>query len=80
MLIDSQVLRAIAPQVKEVYSGKPGCGCGCRGNYSKAPSSITKVLNKMHAGIDKVSLARGLNGEFILSLELANRYYWAYTA
>ena len=29
--------------VKEVYSGKPGCMCGCRGKYSRPDESARSV-------------------------------------
>ena len=31
--------------VVQVYSGKPGCGCGCRGNYRVNPSHL-EMANK----------------------------------
>jgi hypothetical protein len=36
--------------VKEVYSGKPGCMCGCRGKYSRpdtSPRSVKILFNKV---------------------------------
>lgn len=33
-------------QITRVYSGRPGCMCGCRGNYSTSPTTITKIYNK----------------------------------
>ena len=29
--------------VKEVYSGKPGCMCGCRGKYSRPDENARSV-------------------------------------
>lgn len=31
--------------VVRVYSGKTGCACGCRGNYTDKPASITRIFN-----------------------------------
>jgi hypothetical protein len=31
-------------QVQEVYSGKPGCACGCRGKYYTDGKMIEKVV------------------------------------
>lgn len=36
-------------QVEGVYSGKPGCACGCRGNYSENPATITRIVNRINA-------------------------------
>ena len=38
-----------ASQVSRVYSGRPGCMCGCRGNYSTSPAQITRVVNWLNA-------------------------------
>lgn len=38
--------------VSSVYTGRPGCACGCRGNHSTNPATIkyvVKVLNGMMA-------------------------------
>jgi len=43
-------------QVAKVYSGRPGCACGCRGKHSETPRSITLIVNKLNAFI-----AAGLN-------------------
>ena len=38
-------LPLIAPHnVTRVYSGLPGCTCGCRGNYTDNKSTITRFL------------------------------------
>jgi len=36
-------------EVSRVYSGKPGCMCGCRGNYSTNPAQITRVCNAINS-------------------------------
>lgn len=36
-------------RIDRVYSGKPGCMCGCRGTYSSNKGQITRVINKMKA-------------------------------
>jgi hypothetical protein len=33
--------------VERVYSGKPGCMCGCRGTYSISPRSVKILFNKV---------------------------------
>lgn len=42
-------------KIDRVYSGKPGCMCGCRGTYSSNKGQITRVINKMKA-IEKPKL------------------------
>jgi len=33
--------------VERVYSGKPGCMCGCRGTYSTSQRSVKILFNKV---------------------------------
>jgi hypothetical protein len=33
--------------VERVYSGKPGCMCGCRGKYSISQRSVKILFNKV---------------------------------
>jgi hypothetical protein len=33
--------------IKEVYSGKPGCMCGCRGKYSTEGRGVKIIYNKV---------------------------------
>jgi len=51
MLTDTEVstmLNQLSPcTVKEVYNGKPGCMCGCKGRYSSNPSSIQRTINTL---------------------------------
>ena len=35
--------------VSRVYSGRPGCMCGCQGNYSTNPATIKLICNKIAA-------------------------------
>lgn len=34
-------------KIGQVYTGRAGCMCGCRGKYSSKPAVITKVVNQM---------------------------------
>lgn len=34
-------------EITEVYTGRAGCMCGCRGKYSNKRAVITKVVNQM---------------------------------
>lgn len=33
--------------IDKVYSGKPGCMCGCNGNYSKSDKAKKSALTRM---------------------------------
>lgn len=59
--------------ITKVYSGKPGCGCGCRGRYYTDSGMITSVVNRMNAS---EYLARDDNGNW--NVETDKRYLWAY--
>lgn len=75
-------------RIARVYSGKPGCGCGCRGKYwpdddRGVPTAndlrqIARVVKVMNARFDEVKYTRSSLGEEIFSLEDDQRYYWAY--
>lgn len=32
--------------ITKVYAGRPGCACGCRGNYSETQRSIAIIYGK----------------------------------
>jgi len=34
-------------QVERVYTGRKGCMCGCRGNYTSHKPTISMVMNKI---------------------------------
>lgn len=41
-------IAALTPeQVVQSYSGKPGCACGCKGNYSTRLNTIKLVLSRL---------------------------------
>lgn len=45
-------------EVVQVYSGRPGCACGCRGNYRVNPAHVAyadKERGYPHSG-DEISL------------------------
>lgn len=68
-------------QVGKVYSGKLGCACGCRGNYSENPKTITLIVNKMRKALKDgmaTEVMFGGYGEAFLSVETATRRYTAY--
>ncbi len=76
-------------QVVTVYSGLPGCGCGCRGtyyvpvetDYSRShyetvnPKMVKRVYNKFKKLGD---LVKSHPGGDIFYYETEKRYYWLY--
>lgn len=65
--------------IAKVYSGKPGCGCGCNGKYFEDARNIARVVGLM---ADKADIMQEMDSAFggkIFSVETANRYFWAYT-
>ena len=55
-------------KIKRVYSGKPGCACGCRGSYSESKASITKTLKRYEEAEEqaiKTIEASGDDGEIL---------------
>lgn len=68
--------------ITKVYSGKPGCGCGCKGKYFTDARNITRVVDFINAAAatGAVKVHDGASGDTIYAFETANRYFWAYTA
>lgn len=62
-------------KIVSVYSGRPGCACGCRGNHSENPATIKKIVKKMLA-LQPVIERDGNN----FSLETDTRLYIAYVS
>jgi len=72
--------------VARVYSGLPGCGCGCNGKYYDAPNPmVKKVLRKLQNLTEEertpgTGRNRGLGyqDDGIFYYETEKRYYWIY--
>lgn len=65
-------------KILRVYSGKPGCGCGCNGAYYTEGPMLKRVSNIIRGNPEMK--VQGVTGEgLIFSLENDKRYYWAYT-
>ena len=78
-------------KVVRVYSGKPGCGCGCNGKYSTDARNIKRVTKLINAAIEEFGNREGalhptqsgddarigFDGEMAW-FESDKRYYWAY--
>lgn len=43
----SKFLDNSTDRIIKVYSGRPGCACGCRGKYSTKDATITRIVNTM---------------------------------
>lgn len=70
----------ISPEsIKRVYSGKPGCGCGCRGKYSEDPKTIKLIVGKMNRMNADKDVRIGCTDGEIFFVETPTRNYWAYT-
>lgn len=75
-----------AENIVRVYSGRPGCGCGCRGKYTandgNNPAQITRILNTMKARGGEVEAYPTTSGgdeyNAIYSLQDDQRYRWIY--
>jgi len=48
--------------IVKVYSGRPGCGCGCRGSYSTSPVSIKRIVANMKKRAHAPVLGRDIEG------------------
>lgn len=44
--------------IVKVYSGRPGCGCGCLGKYSTNPTSIKRIVTNMKKRVHNPVLGR----------------------
>jgi hypothetical protein len=65
------------PLVEQVYSGRPGCACGCRGNYSTNPNTINQIVEKL-ALAEEIHVTPGLHGELIFFGDVGARTYTVY--
>ena len=69
-------------QVVRVYSGRPGCACGCNGNYIDAPKANRVFSNmlKFDAANPEAKKIEGydLDGDKFLSLEIETKVYTVY--
>jgi len=61
-------------QIKSVYSGRPGCACGCRGKHSSDARTISLIVNRMNK-LDPNIEQEDNN----YALETETRLYIAYT-
>lgn len=65
--------------IERVYEGAPGCGCGCRGEYSTDEQSKRRVLRYVRRHSEDVEVtACGPFDVMVLALETSKRYRWIY--
>lgn len=64
--------------VARVYSGRPGCGCGCKGAYRSAGPMVTRNISALQADPSKVQYGKGMDDTMCFSLENDTRYRWVY--
>ena len=78
--------------VDRVYSGRPGCGCGCRGKYTDHDSktfnaTFQKLVGAMVAVVEgglvekteRSGVMVNSDGSAIFYVETETRYRWIYT-
>lgn len=61
-------------KIREVYTGRPGCACGCRGTYSESPRTMKHVLKKFA----EASKVFGFEGGVYFDNEDGTRTYTIY--
>ena len=80
-VLTSGQINALTPDdIETIYSGRPGCGCGCNGNYTKPgdPSfkgMLTRTKKVFVERLDEVGVQDGIN-QVILYIEDDTRYRW----
>jgi len=77
----NQSVASIDPStIARVYSGKPGCGCGCRGSYYDDARNINRVVKLMNsrAAAGETIRQGEAAGPAIYAVENETRYLWAY--
>ena len=69
-------------EIKSVYSGRPGCACGCRGKHSESLTAIRTVLRNMLASGAPIEVGEPLDPAeegAVVSAETETRVYIVYT-
>lgn len=78
--VQQALVRALTLDViTKAYSGKPGCGCGCRGTWRDGRSRLASSNLKQIQLFDMaVEVTKGLEGDICFSLETVVRNRWVY--
>jgi hypothetical protein len=45
------VISLTATDIKQAYSGRPGCACGCKGRYYETKTGMSRVLREVQAAV-----------------------------
>jgi len=64
--------------IRRVYSGRPGCGCGCRGTYYEAGHNMVKRIYRILSKSPDTKFQSAYTSEGIFYLENDKRYYWIF--
>jgi hypothetical protein len=75
MTTNIDIAKLTIADIVRVYSGKPGCGCGCRGTYSETKAQKTRILNTVSNLSEEYPI---VESDGVLSIETPTRYYWIY--
>lgn len=83
-LVKIVALAELDRQPRKTYSGKVGCMCGCRGNYSTHKATMTATVNKMRRLVEQAT-PEDPNGLMLdegnwIAVDNGTRQYTAYTA
>ncbi|AHN84011.1 hypothetical protein AUDREY_103 [Mycobacterium phage Audrey] len=65
--------------VSAVYSGRIGCACGCQGNHTSRPASITRVKNQIAEAIRHGKVTWFAMTKDMVAIDTETRSYVAYT-
>lgn len=64
-------------RVARVYSGRPGCGCGCKGKYWSDARNIKRVVRLMKENAPHAERLDFDEKDGVAAVE-GDRFYWAY--
>ena len=77
-------IQVVTPeQVARVYSGRPGCGCGCRGKYYPETEGATPTTHEramMTRVLRQVQASPEARGEDGIIYSETTRNLWVYLA
>ena len=82
VIIGSLVIDFIKPEdIVRIYSGRPGCACGCRGVYREGLKG-KRILNNMKIFCKghTLQILKGLDKEWLISCECQDTIYTLYIA
>lgn len=68
-------------EVATAYSGRPGCGCGCRGTHYVNPmhrEQITQILNILKSRAGEVQVEELLDEPGLVYYLESTRFYWVF--